>query len=345
MKLQTESRRSSVMSTMTLDLGRAGGAGPLGPPTGRNSAFTPLTGTGITRQASSGHRRGASIASPGMPGIPTPNPDVADQQDASRRSHSRSPPKPNRRMSGLFLRSPSPAESAAALGPGLDGLEAQRIRKELQVMRDQLEETRHELTEANEARDASETCVKALRDFITENGIGAGEAPAIPAAIATPKAQHQAKKPSVGGWGSFKLWQTSGAVSAVPITSPPLASIPHSPDITTNSQGQAQAGPSSQPPPQPLTRKLTGFFGARSSDYAASIASTNTNAAAPEVDGTSESSVEEAEPISPVLGPQLSTRLVRTDSLPDNRITATEPKNQSDETLVHPPTVDIAVPS
>jgi hypothetical protein len=235
MKLQTESRRSSVMSTMTLDLSRAGAApgGGLPPPSARISgAFTPLTGSGM--RPAGGHRRGASIASPGTGPTATP-----DEHDAARRAHSRTPPKAPRRVSGLFTRGASPPEN--------DG---DRARRELAAARAQLEETRAELSEAHEARAASETCAQALRAFIVEHGVGAD---VLPQPKPTPVAAKRAS------W-AFGLWRANSASSVTSSTaaSTPLAPIAGSPRMLGDPPKPAIAAST------PLAPSPSGFGGSPS---------------------------------------------------------------------------------
>lgn len=160
-------------------------------------------------------------------------------------------------------------------------------------MRGELDEAKHELNEANEAREASELCVKALRAFIEENNVGApmpnagGSTATPPSSLVEPKKSAQA----AGGWG-FKLWRTEPSAKS-PSGATPIPFIP--PTTTPNNV--------SSPPPQPLTRKLGEFFGARSG----SISST-TPVKSPRAEheamynGLSDtSSIEEslAEPVSP----------------------------------------------
>lgn len=192
------------------------------------------------------------------------------------------------RSSGIFGRaSPPPVFQLE------ESAEVEMLRKELNSMRSELDEAKHELNEANEAREASELCVKALRVFIEENNVGApmpnaGGSTAIP-----PSSQAEAKKAvqAAGGWG-FKLWRTEPLAKNPPGAIPiPITPITTTPNIA------------SSPPPQPLSRKLGEFFGARS----ASISST-TPVKSPRAEheamynGLSDtSSIEEslAEPVSP----------------------------------------------
>lgn len=267
MRLQTESRRTSVMS---LDTARAGQAS-LGPPSARRPQFTPLTGQ-------RGHQRGASVAS-------VASHDVNDEHSGG------SPPQQSRRLSGFFGRSP-PAPIATLEAEQSDpvALELTRIKKELAAAREALEETRAELSEAHEARDASETCVAALRAFIAQNGVG--EQQQVPGTdmkpmVTIPQPTPEEKK----GWG-FKMWRTTPTASA---TSGPLSPI----DSTSTPA---------------LSTKLTGFFGARPTTTADSGTASVTSAG--ERDRRSDvSSVEEpVEPVSPVSDAHPQAPVVRTIS-------------------------------
>jgi len=193
------------------------------------------------------------------------------------------------RSPGMFGRASPPS----SVFQSEESVEVEMLRKELNASRAELDEIKHELSEANEAREASDLCVKALRTFIEDNNVGppmpsGGEStPAFASSQVEPKKSAQA----TGSWG-FKLWRTeplaknpSGAIS-IPVT--PTASIPNN---------------VSSPPPQPLSRKLGDFFGTRS----ASISSTTPVKSPhpeqePMYNGMSDtSSIEEslAEPVSP----------------------------------------------
>jgi hypothetical protein len=250
MRLQTENRRASVMS---LDTARAGQAS-LGPPSSRRPQFTPLTGQ-------RGHQRGASVTSH----------EVVDEHNGG------SPPQQSRRLSGFFGRSP-PAPVATLEADQADpvALELARVKKELAAAHEALEETRAELSEAHEARDASETCAAALRAFIAENGVG--EHQQVPGTTAGPTVTiPQTTQEEKKGWG-FKMWRTTPTTSGA---SGPLS-------------------PTESAPTPALSTKLTGFFGARptaaADSGAASLASVGERDRRSDV-----SSVEEpAEPVSPV---------------------------------------------
>lgn len=288
MRLQSESRRQSQVPS-GLDLSRASLAPLTAPHSSKRASFAPLTGSSGGRI--NAHRRISSVSdsgfakfdggsphgSPGPTSFTFPDNIMLANKLASHRS------------SGIFGRASPPP---SAFQPE-EAAEVEMLRKELNSMRAELDEAKHELNEANEAREASELCVKALRVFIEENNVGApmpdaSGSTAIPSYIQTePKKNAQ----PAGGWG-FKLWRTEpSARNASGVTPIPVIPPASTPNIV------------SSPPPQPLSRKLGDFFGARS----ASISSTTpvkSPRAEPEAmyNGLSDtSSIEEslAEPVSP----------------------------------------------
>ena len=282
MRLQSESRRHSQVPS-ALDLSRAGLGSLAAPQTAKRASFAPLTGSSAARI--NAHRRISSVSDSGFAkfdsGSPHTSPGLTSY--ALPDSTMRSAPAP--RSPGIFGRaSPPPFIFQAE-----ESTEVEMLRKELNTLRTELEEAKHELNEANEAREASELCVKALRGFIEDNNVGApmpsgsGSTAAPSSSLGEPKKGAQA----TGGWG-FKLWRTEPLAK----NPPGVAPAPVIPPTSTPS-----------PPPQPLTRKLGEFFGARNP----SISST-TPVKSPRAEqealynGLSDtSSVEEslAEPVSP----------------------------------------------
>ncbi len=166
------------------------------------------------------------------------------------------------------------------------------MRKELQGLKEQLDQTRGELTEALEAQEASETCVKALRTFIADNSIGVQTTTTGPVvAKSTARTEESAHKPAAPSlssrWG-FKLWKVDTS-NATGLSSP-------SPNLHT---------PATQTPVSaaPLT-KFGGLFASRPSPASVSSSRTDIHPHHPElVCNTSDSSSLDdvvAEPISPV---------------------------------------------
>ncbi len=171
----------------------------------------------------------------------SPNPQTAALPDVSNQLNC--PPTSSRRISGLFARAPAPESE-----PGL--AERERLQREIQALKTALEETRHELTEANEAREASETCVTTLRDFITENNVGASPM-RQDVGNAVARSDDADKKNASGSGGS--RWGFGGLFRAGEANSPVI------------SGRGASTSSSPSPTNEPLSRKLGGLFGGRGS--------------------------------------------------------------------------------
>jgi hypothetical protein len=138
-------------------------------------------------------------------------------------------------------------------------MELDGLRREVRTLKDELEHVKHELSECNEAREASEMCVKALREFIEENNTGALTNDGFdsiklptPPTMAMGREEDEGKKATggVAGWG-LKLWKD--ATLRTPSV-PQSATIP---PLVTDSVPQ---GPASA---TPLSRKLGEFFSSR----------------------------------------------------------------------------------
>ncbi|KAI0629183.1 hypothetical protein C8Q77DRAFT_1181436 [Trametes polyzona] len=228
MRLQTE-KRMSVASNLTLDLSRPppAHASLSGPPSSRRSSFQPLTGSSAGRGM--GHRRISSVSDSGVltnaygevGSWPPPSPrsqHIPESPDATPTDRA---PAHNRRVSLLFGRG-SVLENPS-------DLEVELLRKQLQVMQQQLDESKRDLVEVQEAREASELCVRALRTFIAENNVG------IPASIGTgkpaPPPTHSKQGSTASRWG-FRLWTSAepeparGASAAPPSDTASPASTP-----------------------------------------------------------------------------------------------------------------------
>ncbi|KIP05475.1 hypothetical protein PHLGIDRAFT_19689 [Phlebiopsis gigantea 11061_1 CR5-6] len=285
MRLQTESRRMSQVSNLTLDLSRAGPTSFNGPPSSRRSSFVPLTGSSAGR--GNAHRRIVSVSEPGSYqrelGSPTPTSQF-DQLQLSAGPMSAASGA-SRRLSGFFGRaSPTPD-----LQPTQDATEVEELKKELQTVKEHLEETRHELTEAREAQEASETCVRALRTFISENSIGMQPPTGRIAQAALPTMPNSGNVSSTSRWG-FKLWNTP-STSSTPTSSPALSS-------------SLASAPVASTPTAPIARKLGGFFSSRansiSSTASLSRPEPHSHQQEPTCNGSDSSSLDSGtEPISP----------------------------------------------
>lgn len=280
MRLQTESRR------MTLDLSRAGPSNfTTGPPSSRRSSFIPLTGSGPQADRAAGHRRIVSVSEPGSYRRDLPSPPNSARLEPLQLVEASSS-RNSRRVSGFFGRtSPTPD-----LPPTQDASEIEELRRELQAMKEQLEETRGELTEAREAQEASETCVRALRTFIEENSIGmqppgARPSPQPATTTAPPGATNTGQNTAGTSRWNFKLWNASSTTTASTPTSPP--SLP-------SSAPAAASG-------APLSRRVTGFFASRSSvSSTSSVPRPHSQQQEPICNGSDSSSVDSGtEPVSP----------------------------------------------
>ncbi|GLB43438.1 hypothetical protein LshimejAT787_1303390 [Lyophyllum shimeji] len=267
MRLQTESRRQSLAP---VDVTRASFPSFGSPPSSKRASFTPLTGSVTARPSHGhGHRRIASVS-----GSPThdaflersPNAQTLTFPDNVTSPYA---PSATRRHSGLFGRT-SPSQPEVASSDHLSS-ELDQLRKELRAVKDELEITKHELRESNEAKEASEMCVKALREFIGENNIGGSDAETssvtslkLPPPPTMAKGDEEVESKKTAGWG-FKLWGDSSSSKPSPI-------VPQSATMT----------PPSAPSPQmpmsatPLSRKIGGFFSSRTPSISSMAPTTTT---------------------------------------------------------------------
>jgi hypothetical protein len=134
--------------------------------------------------------------------------------------------------------------------------EVETLRMELRSAKEELEVARRELFDARESREASDTCVKALREFIQENNIGAAtnSASAKPPAF-TAGEDLDPKKNGIG-W-AFKLWNTEQYAKSIP-------NITRSSPIRTPMVASAA----------PLSKRFGEFFGSRTTTASNSSVST-----------------------------------------------------------------------
>ncbi|KAH9066601.1 hypothetical protein EDB87DRAFT_439999 [Lactarius vividus] len=255
MRLQTESRRVSRGGDLSVDLSRASSFSFGGPSSAKRMSFTPLTGTSAARMQN--HRRISSVSDTNVNWS-----DVAGGQTANTSPNSliitlpETSPQPgylptnNRRISGLFGR---PVASESEPISGLNPVEREKLQGEIQALKTALEETRHDLMEATEAREASETCVKTLRDFIAENNVGVPSVRVdIGSAGNSATRGDDADKKSASGNGGSR-WGFGGLFRAGDASSPVLPSRGTS----------ATASPPAAS--EPLSRKLGGLFSGRGS--------------------------------------------------------------------------------
>jgi hypothetical protein len=273
MRLQSENRRVSQAS-LGVDTSRGL---PLigGPPANKRASFTPLTGTGATWAV--GHKRISSFSDAGT-GYDSPPKDLAANPILV--ADSVQLPSNPRRLSGMFRGSPPMVDYS----PDLISADVVALRTELNSVKQELEDMRNELCDANEAREASETCVKALRAFIAENNVGGP--PTAPAVTTGEDAQ---SRKNGKGW-AFKIWKVDS-----PVKSAPTNSLYNSGPPTRTIAAQTTA---------PLSKKLGEFFSSRtsfSSNNSAPPVSSISSAREAMYQGSDSSSVEDSvvEPVSP----------------------------------------------
>ena len=291
MRLQTENRRASRGGDLTVDLSRASSFSFGGPSSTKRMSFTPLTGSSVARIPN--HRRISSVSDTNVnwsdvasaqPGNTSPNSQTITLPEASPQPGC-PPPAGNRRFSGLFGR---PVATELEPVPDSNSMERERLQQEIHALKTALEDARNDLTEANEAREASDTCVKTLRDFIAENNVG------VPSVRVDDHARNAAirgddsdKKSFSGNGGS--RWGFGGLFRAGESSSPVL------PSRGTTSTASPQAAN------EPLSRKLGGLFSGRGSFSS----STSAPARGPVVQeamyngSDTSSTAESAEPASP----------------------------------------------
>jgi hypothetical protein len=285
MRLQAETRRVS-QGPMTLDSSRIGLA-PFGPSSAKRASFTPLVA-----RAQNSHTRSSSVSeqtllSPTSLAFTLPEPSSATSNP--------------RRFSGLLgPTSPQPEP----LGPDPLAVTIASLRRELETVKHELQETKSELLESNEAHEASETCVKALRQFIGDNNVGVERSTSRGSASIKPSpmlAMTHGSEPgmtvrrqgSLSGWG-FKLWKGDN------VAVKPTSTAPSTPVL---SPGSADT----------LGKKFGDFFGSRSSASSDSSAASLTtprsrsglrlNHLETMTNGSDTSSIGDsvAEPISPTI--------------------------------------------
>ncbi|KAI0716044.1 hypothetical protein C8T65DRAFT_642648 [Cerioporus squamosus] len=299
MRLQTE-KRMSVASNLSLDLSRPPPAhGSLsGPPSSKRASFAPLTGSSAGRM---GHRRISSVSdsgyllSPPAHGEPTSWPPPSPRSQHILEDPEATPtvaPSHNRRVSLLFGRGAAPQFEPPQ---SQSDVELELLRKQLRTVQSQLDDTKRDLVEIQEAHEASELCVRALRTFISENNVG------VPSAIKTkngtpaPPTPSHTKQPSTASsrWG-FRLWTTAEGEpnKGDTPTSTPTSTLPPDP-------GSAVSTPSQNAAP----RKFGGFFSARTSTSSSASARPQYDPAhqEPMFNGSDTSSLADSTgPVSPV---------------------------------------------
>jgi hypothetical protein len=306
MRLQTENRRMSQASSMSVDTSRTGLAAFTTPLSSKRASFTPLTGA----SRPNAHKRISSISDSGFVLSSLNGSDNnCTQGDNAPELASSHPPVSSKRFSSIFARGSSPESfDLPPKDPPAEEIDA--LRREMKAVKAELEETRHELLEANEAREASETCVKALREFIaeTQSSVTESESVKLPPMPTMTTGQEADTKPATG-WGAFRMWKMeSNASDATPqagnnkmwkvdttVKPAPSSSIGSAPSSSSSSR--------TTPIPAPFTTKIGGFFTSRAS-FSSTTSSdhpvTKPLPRQPSYNGSDTSSIQESVgPISP----------------------------------------------
>jgi hypothetical protein len=258
----------SQASSMSVDTSRTSLTAFTTPLSSKRASFTPLTGA----SRPNAHKRISSISDSGflLSSLNGSDNNYTQGDNAPEFAGSH-PPVSSKRFSSIFARASSPESvDLPPKDPSTEEIDA--LRREMKAVKVELEETRHELLEANEAREASETCVKALREFIAETQPSVTESESVklpPMPTMTTGQEVDTTKPATG-WGAFRMWKMeSNASDATPqagngkmwkvdttVKPAPSSSI-----------GSASSSSSSRTTPiaAPFTTKIGGFFTSRAS--------------------------------------------------------------------------------
>lgn len=242
MRLQSErnAETSNKSKRMTLDLNAAARTSWGSPRSANRTSFTPITGSGITGIPSTLSRRAPSLSmnetDPGfaafVASLPNSPMDAGNDRASRRRSN----------MHGASL---TERISPGRVSPA--SVEMESLKRELAAVKSELEEAKNELLESNEAREASATCVKALRDYISQ--LGPGDSPTSVSSTNIPKSENKPSKSS--GWNLNLLWATNH--EATTGTKPRAASITSARSVTSDDQNAVAQ-------PVPLRSKFGSLF-------------------------------------------------------------------------------------
>jgi len=238
MRLQTEHRRSnSVVQPLTLDLSKPGSTAKTagGRPSligGNGSITSRLTGPSPSAR---GHRRFSSIAGTSGQEI-----NFGSVDDMSPAPASEAPLRPLRKLNRLSHINGGELEvpqTAPLPNQDLDDLA-----ESLRSARQEIEQLKSRLSEAEEAREASDSCAKALREFIEHHRVGEDEGqPSQPV-------QPQPERKTSGGWGGIKLWKTESSNKSsdeVSLKAPSITTSIRSPSMSPRT---SMVAPRSPPP-------------------------------------------------------------------------------------------------
>lgn len=307
MRLQAESRRMSTQTLKTpgplpLDLSlRSPGLSSGMPTSSKRQSFqisSPVTSS-FRPPMGGGHRRISSMSDPGQSAaqlMHIPEPIGIDGLPPSPATHTFEDIKSadgstikTKRLSLVAAR--RDASPPSAVPSSILMAELESLRTELANAQKQLEAANHDLAEAHDKRDASEACIKALREFIAEQAIGAtstaSDAASLRDEVGSPVASLRGLKlpplpsenhiddsaaatappvqqKSSGGWG-LNLWKTSSSSSSS--AEPTPAPIP-----------ATQAAPPSEPGSStPLTSFVSSWTRSVSGNNVSSQATPNPN--------------------------------------------------------------------
>jgi hypothetical protein len=297
---------------MTLDLGHPRTPSlSSGPRSSIRSSFTPLTGSGHPGMPSSFRRQSSAVSEtdPGfaefvasLPGSPG---QTLTFNESAEGSSSQAGVNRRRSMFGAVNRS-SVGHIDGRLSPSMAEVEA--IKRELMATKTELEDTRHELTEANEAREASESCVHALRGYIGQLGAGGSEGqgaetvrlPPLPTDSNVKDIEPEPKPQKGTGWGGLKLWRVDTATTSSTTSATAGVSPASKPSMDNRYSGSDRdiASPSTA---VPLRNKFGAFFTRGSSISSLTYPQPILHQEEPTLNGSDVSSLTEeiSEPISP----------------------------------------------
>lgn len=202
MRLQTEHKRSSsVVQPLSLDLSKPGS-------TAKGSGRTSL-GPGGSGQLSSrlsgpspiakGHRRFSSVAIISGRDIDLTPADDSTQDPALEQARPVRNPNRLSRLIGGELAGPAPPLTA----PLPNQETTVNLAASLRTALSEIEELKTRLAESEEAKEASDSCVKALREFIEHHRIGE----LVPGEPIHPIPERK-NEGNNGVWGGMKLWRT-----------------------------------------------------------------------------------------------------------------------------------------
>ena len=322
MRLQSERNVENKRLTLDLTHHRTSSFGS-GQRSSHRTSFAPLTGSGYPGPPSSFRRPSSTVSESdpafadfvaNLPGSPTQTVVFNESAEGNSSQVNR-----RRSMLGAVNRS-SASHSEGRISPSLAEVEA--FRRELTATKTELEETRHELTEANEAREASESCVKALRDFISQLGAGdsSGQGenvrlPPLPSDSHVKDIESEPKPQKGSGWGGLKLWRVDTGTTTVTPANPnqPLATAASAsrPPMDSRRSTSTDLDCPSPSTAVPLRNKFGAFFARRSSISSTTHPPPRSHQDEPMMNGSDVSSLTEmSEPISPV-AEKLQTVFVR----------------------------------